>query len=218
MTDKDEMIDKFERHFSLSWSDPALMNVRTAWVAAWRAGRASLAANAGSETAAPPMDGEIELIEKAVQRVGIKSLLNHGAGSLVWSEGVQGVTQDDLLAYTREIALHCAVALGVPSPAPAAMPDLTALTERGAVAWAGVDAQALREGATPWVDDMSRVAQDYAHRLALALECVLLDYPTTGRWWDSAVQVLGDYKREIDAIHNQDAPTHMGEPVLKERA
>lgn len=29
---------------------------------------------------------------------------------------------------------------------PQAMPDLTALTERGAKAWAGVDAQALREG------------------------------------------------------------------------
>lgn len=66
----------------------------------------------GSAPAAPPMDGEIALIEKAVKRVGIKSLLNHGAGSLVYSEGVEGVTQDDLLAYTREIALHCAVALG----------------------------------------------------------------------------------------------------------
>lgn len=30
---------------------------------------------------------------------------------------------------------------------PQAMPDLTALTERGAKAWAGVDAQGLREGA-----------------------------------------------------------------------
>lgn len=68
----------------------------------------------GSASAAPPMDGEIALIEKAVKRVGIKSLLNHGAGSLVYSEGVEGVTQDDLLAYTREIALHCAVALGSP--------------------------------------------------------------------------------------------------------
>lgn len=68
----------------------------------------------GSAPAAPPMDGEIALIEKAVKRVGIKSLLNHGAGSLVYSEGVEGVTQDDLLAYTREIALHCAVALGSP--------------------------------------------------------------------------------------------------------
>lgn len=32
---------------------------------------------------------------------------------------------------------------------PQAMPDLTALTERGAKAWAGVDAQGLRERSTP---------------------------------------------------------------------
>lgn len=56
-------------------------------------------------------DAEVALIEKAVQRVGIKSLLNHGAGSLVYSEGVNGVSQEDLIAYTREIALHCAAAL-----------------------------------------------------------------------------------------------------------
>ncbi|MBL7091557.1 hypothetical protein [Acidovorax sp.] len=68
------------------------------------------------EVATPPIDGEIALIEKAVQRVGIKSLLNHGAGSLVWSEGVNGVTQGDLVAYTREIALHCAVALSAAAP------------------------------------------------------------------------------------------------------
>lgn len=58
------------------------------------------------------LPSELALIEKAVRHVGIKSLLNHGAGSLVYSEGVQGVTQEDLVAYTREIALHCAVALG----------------------------------------------------------------------------------------------------------
>lgn len=58
------------------------------------------------------LPSELALIEKAVQHVGIKSLLNHGAGSLVYSEGVQGVTQEDLVAYTREIALHCVVALG----------------------------------------------------------------------------------------------------------
>ena len=59
-------------------------------------------------------NNELTLIQKALDRVGIKSLLNHGAGSIVWSEGVEGVTQDDLLAYTREIVLHCAVALGTP--------------------------------------------------------------------------------------------------------
>ncbi len=67
-------------------------------------------------------NNELTLIQKALDRVGIKSLLNHGAGSIVWSEGVEGVTQDDLLAYTREIVLHCAVALGA-SPSDAALAD-----------------------------------------------------------------------------------------------
>ena len=55
--------------------------------------------------AAQATSEEVALIEKAVNRVGIKSLLNHGAGSLVYSEGVAGVTQEDLIAYTREIAM-----------------------------------------------------------------------------------------------------------------
>ena len=49
-----------------------------------------------------------------------------------------------------EAQLESIGAGGVNSPLmgqPQAMPDLTALTERGAKAWAGVDAQALREGA-----------------------------------------------------------------------
>ena len=48
-----------------------------------------------------------------------------------------------------EAQLESIGAGGVNSPLmgqPQAMPDLTALTERGAKAWAGVDAQALREG------------------------------------------------------------------------
>lgn len=68
----------------------------------------------GSAPAAPPMDGEIALIEKALERVGITSLLNHGAASCVFTEGCCGVSQEHILAYTREIALHCAVALGSP--------------------------------------------------------------------------------------------------------
>lgn len=61
-----------------------------------------------------PVAGEMELIEKAVKRVGIESMLNHGAASCVYSEGCCGVTQAHLLAYTREIALPCAVALAAP--------------------------------------------------------------------------------------------------------
>lgn len=57
---------------------------------------------------------EIALIEKALEIVGITSLLNHGAASCVFTEGCCGVSQEHILAYTREIALHCAVALGSP--------------------------------------------------------------------------------------------------------
>lgn len=56
-------------------------------------------------------DKEIQLIEKALERVGITSLLNHGAASCVFSEGCAGVSQEHIVAYTREIALQCAVAL-----------------------------------------------------------------------------------------------------------
>lgn len=60
---------------------------------------------------AAPSTQEIALIEKALSRVGITSLLNHGAASCVFTEGCCGVSQEHIVAYTREIALHCAVAL-----------------------------------------------------------------------------------------------------------
>lgn len=59
-------------------------------------------------------DREVELIEKAAQRAGMVSLMNHGAASCVYSEGCAGVTQEHLMAFAREIALHCATALYQP--------------------------------------------------------------------------------------------------------
>lgn len=59
-------------------------------------------------------DREVELIEKAAQRAGMVSLMNHGAASCVYSEGCAGVTQEHLIAFAREIALHCATALYQP--------------------------------------------------------------------------------------------------------
>ena len=105
---------------------------------------ASLAASAGSEPvapAAPPMDGEIALIEKALERVGITSLLNHGAASCVFTEGCCGVSQEHILAYTREIALHCAVALGSPP--------------EGMAGWISVD-ERLPESGTPVLLDIGK--------------------------------------------------------------
>lgn len=61
---------------------------------------------------------EAELIEGIVLRVGMKSLMHHGAASCVYSEGCNGVTQEHLVAFTREVALHCAVALAAPTSPP----------------------------------------------------------------------------------------------------
>ena len=69
----------------------------------------SVKCNCGAQAA-----DEIALIEKTLKSVGITSLLNHGAASCVFTEGCCGVSQEHILAYTREIALHCAVALGSP--------------------------------------------------------------------------------------------------------
>ncbi len=59
---------------------------------------------------------EAELIEKAAIRVGITSLMNQGAASCVYSEGCSGVTQEHLIAFAREIAVHCVAALSTAAP------------------------------------------------------------------------------------------------------
>ena len=69
----------------------------------------SVKCNCGAQAA-----DEITLIEKTLKSVGITSLLNHGAASCVFTEGCCGVSQEHILAYTRKIALHCAVALAAP--------------------------------------------------------------------------------------------------------
>ena len=70
-------------------------------------------------------------------------------------------------------------------------------------------APAVRE---PLIDEMDAVASRYAHKLALDLECVLSDY--NGRWWDAAMNTIGGYRMAMNAIHERESPTHMGEPVL----
>lgn len=58
---------------------------------------------------------------------------------------------------------------------------------------------------------MTVVADRYAHRLALELECVLADRP---HYYDKAMQALSEYRSAMNAIHEQQCPTFMGEPVL----
>ena len=58
---------------------------------------------------------------------------------------------------------------------------------------------------------MTEVADRYAHRLALELECVLADRPG---YYDKAMQVLGEYRSAMNAIHERHSPTFMGEPLI----
>ena len=60
--------------------------------------------------------------------------------------------------------------------------------------------------------EMAAVADRFAHRLALDLECVLADY--SGTWYDTAISTLGAYRKAMNAIHERESPTFMGEPVL----
>jgi hypothetical protein len=61
--------------------------------------------------------------------------------------------------------------------------------------------------------EMSQLGDRFVHRLALELECVLLD--SSGKWWDSAARVLDEYRAAMSAIYERECPTHMGEPVVK---
>ena len=60
--------------------------------------------------------------------------------------------------------------------------------------------------------DMNLVAEKYAHKLALDLECVLSDY--SGTWYETALKTLGEYRSAMNAIHERESPTFMGEPRL----
>ena len=68
-----------------------------------------------------------------------------------------------------------------------------------------------------YVYDMDEVAKTYAHRLALNLECLILECPASARFYDEALQTLGEYRSAMNAIHERISPTHMGEAVLRDR-
>ncbi len=64
------------------------------------------------------------------------------------------------------------------------------------------------------VEPMTEVADRFAHRMALELECVLSDGAYSNKWYKSAMQVLSEYRSAMNAIHEQQSPTFMGEPKL----
>ena len=63
-------------------------------------------------------------------------------------------------------------------------------------------------------EPMTEVADRFAHRMALELECVLSDGAYSNKWYKSAMQVLGEYRSAMNAIHEQQSPTFMGEPKI----
>ena len=68
--------------------------------------------------------------------------------------------------------------------------------------------------AQPEQEPMTEVADRFAHRMALELECVLSDGAYSNKWYTSAMQVLSEYRSAMNAIHEQHSPTFMGEPKL----
>ena len=102
---------------------------------------------------------------------------------------------------------------------------LTALTYKGTMGptrrqrrMAAVDAlRAALSAPDDIAAEMSTVADQYAHKLALDLECVLADY--SGTWYDTAISTaistIGAYRGAMNAIHERESPTFMGEPVIR---
>jgi len=66
------------------------------------------------------------------------------------------------------------------------------------------------------IDEMSAIADRYAHRMAMHLECIMYDY--SGKFYNEAMQTLGEYRSAMNAIHERVSPTFMGEPVLPKDA
>ena len=83
---------------------------------------------------------------------------------------------------------------------PQAMPDLSALTERGAKAWAGVDAQALRAGGA----DMSKEREAF---IRWHMDYLLTDEMLAAHVWDSQHRIAAAWQARASLSANA------GEPV-----
>ncbi len=67
-------------------------------------------------------------------------------------------------------------------------------------------------------DAMDAVASEFAHRLAMNLECLVHECPASSRFWNESMETLGAYRSAMNAIHERLSPTHMGEPVFEKEA
>jgi hypothetical protein len=78
-------------------------------------------------------------------------------------------------------------------------------------------ALAAEKEAQAEVDEMDVVASEFAHRLAMHLECLILECPSSCYFWNESMETLGAYRSAMNAIHERLSPTHMGEPVVSEK-
>ena len=103
-----------------------------------------------------------------------------------------------------EAQLEAIGAGGVSGPLigqPQAMPDLSQLTERGAKAWAGVDAQGLREGFTA-ADMATAAAQGFRDGVASVAASAESEPVATIKSWTN-----GSYWRNYNVVfHRDDLP------------
>jgi hypothetical protein len=129
---------------------------------------------------------EVELIEKAAIKVGMMSMLNYGAASCVYSEGCDGVSQEHLIAFAREVALHCVAAL---QPSAGAEPafyvrdsDVEALADRRIAGRGAMLHKDAGEGRTAYFahPPVTAAREQEADALQWKFEC-FIDFATGGR-------------------------------------
>lgn len=86
--------------------------------------------------------------------------------------------------------------------------------------WTGEEeAQAAAAEMLAVAADLAECADDgmFAFRLAHELECVLLD-SYGGRWYDSAMAVLSEYRERENQRAEAECPTQFWEPILPHNA
>lgn len=114
--------------------------------------------------------------------------------------------EEDIIAKVRRIAeqRNCM---------PLAYSDISSVEAFSEVVLAFCEyAETLREenGVFRKAADLLQVDREYAHRLAVMLECALLDKT---RCWDEACRTLGEYRAAVNAIEPPPETNIWGEPL-----
>lgn len=115
---------------------------------------------------------EAALIEKAALRVGMKSLMNHGAASCVYTDGCNGVSQEHIIAFAREIAVHCVAAMSDHPVAAGSEAGLMAAFDTA------VAAEILRVSHLPY--DSHEICKHFAAQVRARLAPALSDVEGSG--------------------------------------